>query len=60
MSWCSDCVTVISQFFTASFLIFEYVQECESEGANKMMSHLGDLVSKSKSGDKYGKFMVNL
>lgn len=29
-------------------------QECESEGANEMINHLRDLISKSKQGDKYG------
>ncbi|KAG6579668.1 Phosphoglucomutase, chloroplastic, partial [Cucurbita argyrosperma subsp. sororia] len=39
------------------FSRYDY-EECESEGANKMMSHLGDLVSKSKSGDKYGSYVL--
>lgn len=30
------------------------IQECESEGANKMVEYLRDLVSKSKEGEKYG------
>lgn len=30
------------------------VQECESEGANKMIGYLRDLVSSSRGGDKYG------
>lgn len=29
-------------------------QECESEGANKMMEYLRDIVSKSKGGENYG------
>ncbi|THF99628.1 hypothetical protein TEA_019311 [Camellia sinensis var. sinensis] len=37
------------------FSRYDY-EECESEGANKMIDYLRDLVSKSKSGDKYGKF----
>lgn len=33
-------------------------QECESEGANKMIEHLRDLISKSKTGDVYGKLVL--
>lgn len=37
---------------------FEFgFQECESEGANKMVDYLRDLISKSKPGDEYGKFV---
>lgn len=32
------------------------LQECESEGANKMIDYLRDILSKSKTGDVYGKF----
>ena len=35
-------------------------QECESEGANKMIGYLRDLVSKSKAGEKYGKFLPKI
>jgi len=31
-------------------------QECESEGANKMVEYLRDLASKSKQGDSYGTY----
>ncbi|CAL5333491.1 unnamed protein product [Camellia sinensis] len=40
------------------FSRYDY-EECESEGANKMIDYLRDLVSKSKPGDKYGKFEVS-
>ena len=33
-----------------------HFQECESEAANKMIEHLRESISKSKPGDKYGKF----
>ncbi|KAF5959915.1 hypothetical protein HYC85_001124 [Camellia sinensis] len=37
------------------FSRYDY-EECESEGANKMIDYLRDLVSKSKPGDKYDDF----
>ncbi|KAI8564701.1 hypothetical protein RHMOL_Rhmol03G0202100 [Rhododendron molle] len=37
------------------FSRYDY-EECESEGANKMIEYLRDMVSKGKPGDKYGKF----
>ncbi|KAH9647353.1 phosphoglucomutase [Citrus sinensis] len=37
------------------FSRYDY-EECESEGANKMIGYLRDLVSKSKAGDKYDDF----
>nr|GLL49511.1 phosphoglucomutase, chloroplastic [Ipomoea trifida] len=30
--------------------------ECESEGANKMIAYLRELISTSKAGDKYGRW----
>ncbi|KAJ9139950.1 hypothetical protein P3X46_030641 [Hevea brasiliensis] len=39
------------------FSRYDY-EECESEGANKMMEYLRDLVSKSKPGDKYGSYAL--
>ncbi|KAJ6978150.1 phosphoglucomutase [Populus alba x Populus x berolinensis] len=41
------------------FSRYDY-EECESEGANKMIQYLRDLVSKGKPGDKYGKFIFDL
>lgn len=35
-------------------------QECESEGANKMVAYLRELISTSKAGDKYGKFASHI
>ncbi|XP_009604932.1 phosphoglucomutase, chloroplastic isoform X2 [Nicotiana tomentosiformis] len=35
------------------FSRYDY-EECESEGANKMIEYLRDLISKSKAGDKFG------
>ncbi|KAK4489472.1 hypothetical protein RD792_005281 [Penstemon davidsonii] len=32
--------------------------ECESEGANKMIEYLRDIVSKSKAGDTYGSYVL--
>ncbi|XP_059667013.1 phosphoglucomutase, chloroplastic [Cornus florida] len=39
------------------FARYDY-EECESEGANKMVEYLRDLVSKSKLGDKYGNYSL--
>ncbi|PIA49780.1 hypothetical protein AQUCO_01300484v1 [Aquilegia coerulea] len=39
------------------FSRYDY-EECESEGANKMMSYLRDLISKSKGGEKYGSYAL--
>ncbi|OAY48214.1 phosphoglucomutase, chloroplastic isoform X2 [Manihot esculenta] len=39
------------------FSRYDY-EECESEGANKMIECLRDLVSKSKPGDKYGSYAL--
>ncbi|KAI8029576.1 hypothetical protein LOK49_LG01G01401 [Camellia lanceoleosa] len=39
------------------FSRYDY-EECESEGANKMIDYLRDLVSKSKPGDKYGCYVL--
>lgn len=52
------CIRLVSLFHSLFFNVS--VQECESEGANKMINHLRDLISKSKSGDRYGKFISNI
>lgn len=39
------------------FSRYDY-EECESEGANKMIEYLRDLVSKSKQGEKYGSYAL--
>ncbi|XVF09746.1 hypothetical protein REPUB_Repub07fG0122100 [Reevesia pubescens] len=39
------------------FSRYDY-EECESEGANKMIEYLRDLVSKSKAGEKYGNYVL--
>ncbi|KAF8008640.1 hypothetical protein BT93_K2336 [Corymbia citriodora subsp. variegata] len=39
------------------FSRYDY-EECESEGANKMVEYLRDLVSKSKEGEKYGNYVL--
>lgn len=39
------------------FSRYDY-EECESEGANKMVDHLRDLIAKSKEGDKYGDYVL--
>ncbi|CAI9092134.1 OLC1v1027307C1 [Oldenlandia corymbosa var. corymbosa] len=41
------------------FSRYDY-EECESESANKMIEYLRDLVSKSKEGDKYGSYVLQL
>ncbi|GAA0183602.1 mutase [Lithospermum erythrorhizon] len=40
------------------FSRYDY-EECESEGANKMIEYLRELISKSKSGDKYGSYVLD-
>ncbi|XP_058769745.1 phosphoglucomutase, chloroplastic [Vicia villosa] len=40
------------------FSRYDY-EECESEGANKMIEHLREILSKSKSGDKYGSYVLD-
>ncbi|XP_062153626.1 phosphoglucomutase, chloroplastic [Alnus glutinosa] len=39
------------------FSRYDY-EECESEGANKMIEYLRDLISKSKPGEKYGSYVL--
>ncbi|AES62609.1 Phosphoglucomutase [Medicago truncatula] len=39
------------------FSRYDY-EECESEGANKMIEYLRECLSKSKSGDKYGSYVL--
>ncbi|XP_031263611.1 phosphoglucomutase, chloroplastic isoform X2 [Pistacia vera] len=39
------------------FSRYDY-EECQSEGANKMVEYLRDLISKSKAGDKYGSYTL--
>ncbi|KAJ0100113.1 hypothetical protein Patl1_20025 [Pistacia atlantica] len=41
------------------FSRYDY-EECQSEGANKMVEYLRDLISKSKAGDKYGSYTLQL
>ncbi|KAI4340844.1 hypothetical protein MLD38_025645 [Melastoma candidum] len=41
------------------FSRYDY-EECESEGANKMMAYLRELVSTSKAGEKYGDYVLQL
>lgn len=40
------------------FSRYDY-EECESEGANKMIEYLRDLISKSKAGDEYGNYVLD-
>ncbi|KFK26792.1 hypothetical protein AALP_AA8G294200 [Arabis alpina] len=39
------------------FSRYDY-EECESEGANKMIEYLRDIVSKSKAGESYGNYAL--
>ncbi|KAL9240409.1 hypothetical protein vseg_014634 [Gypsophila vaccaria] len=39
------------------FSRYDY-EECESDGANKMVEYLRDLISKSKKGDIYGDYVL--
>ncbi|GAV61842.1 PGM_PMM_IV domain-containing protein/PGM_PMM_I domain-containing protein/PGM_PMM_II domain-containing protein/PGM_PMM_III domain-containing protein [Cephalotus follicularis] len=39
------------------FSRYDY-EECESDGANKMVDYLRDLVSRSKGGEKYGSYVL--
>ncbi|XP_058109616.1 phosphoglucomutase, chloroplastic isoform X2 [Magnolia sinica] len=39
------------------FSRYDY-EECESEGANQMIGHLRELISKSEAGEKYGSYVL--
>lgn len=39
------------------FARYDY-EECESDGANRMVEHLRDLLSKTKSGENYGSYKL--
>ncbi|CAI8604564.1 unnamed protein product [Vicia faba] len=39
------------------FSRYDY-EECESDGANKMIEYLREILSKSKPGDKYGSYVL--
>ncbi|KAF2537553.1 hypothetical protein F2Q68_00021332 [Brassica cretica] len=39
------------------FSRYDY-EECESEGANKMIEYLRDIVAKSKAGENYGNYVL--
>lgn len=41
------------------FSRYDY-EDCESEGANKMIDHLRDLISRSNAGDQYGDYILQL
>ncbi|KAJ8752905.1 hypothetical protein K2173_008640 [Erythroxylum novogranatense] len=41
------------------FSRYDY-EECESEGANKMIDYLREVISKSKPGEKYGSYALQL
>lgn len=61
MSFCSESPNQIKLYRLERGVFADpshsFFQECESEGANKMMEYLRDLVSKSKPGEKYGKYV---
>lgn len=40
------------------FSRYDY-EECESNGANQMIGHLRDLISRTKPGDKYGSYELD-
>jgi phosphoglucomutase len=41
------------------FVRYDY-ESCETEGANKMVAHLRDILSKSKEGDIYGDYTLKV
>lgn len=41
------------------FVRYDY-ENCESEGANKMVAHLREILSNSKEGDKYGEYTLQV
>ncbi|KAK9103491.1 hypothetical protein Sjap_020745 [Stephania japonica] len=43
-------------FSRYDYELYTVMQECESDGATKMIEHLRDLVSKCKAGDVYGTY----
>ncbi|KAK6117558.1 hypothetical protein DH2020_048686 [Rehmannia glutinosa] len=57
----SDVVTEYWATYGRNFFSrydYEASLECESEGANKMIEYLRDLISKSMEGDKYGSYTL--
>ncbi|MCL7033988.1 hypothetical protein MKW94_011226, partial [Papaver nudicaule] len=54
----ADVVTEYWATYGRNFFSRYDYEECESEGANKMVDYLRDLISKSKSGDKYGSYTL--
>ncbi|KAI3875436.1 hypothetical protein MKX03_036770 [Papaver bracteatum] len=54
----ADVVTEYWATYGRNFFSRYDYEECESEGANKMVGYLRDLISKSKSGDKYGSYTL--
>ncbi|KAG5077805.1 hypothetical protein JHK82_056500 [Glycine max] len=54
----SDIVTEHWATYGRNFFSRYDYEECESEGANKMIEHLRDIVSKSKPGDQYGSYVL--
>ncbi|KAL6581438.1 hypothetical protein OROMI_007361 [Orobanche minor] len=50
----SDVVTEHWATYGRNFFSRYDYEECESQGANKMIEYLRDLISKSKAGDKFG------
>ncbi|KAL8534310.1 hypothetical protein ACS0TY_010358 [Phlomoides rotata] len=54
----SDVVTEHWASYGRNFFSRYDYEECESEGANKMIDYLRDLISKSKAGDIYGSYTL--
>ncbi|XP_057528293.1 phosphoglucomutase, chloroplastic [Amaranthus tricolor] len=54
----SDVVKEYWQIYGRNFFSRYDYEECESDGANKMVDYLRDLISKSKQGDKYGEYVL--
>ncbi|KAH6828207.1 phosphoglucomutase [Perilla frutescens var. hirtella] len=54
----SDVVTEHWATYGRNFFSRYDYEECESEGANKMIEYLRDILSKSKTGDVYGDYTL--
>lgn len=56
----ADVVKSHWEIYGRNFFVRYDYENCESEGANKMVAHLRELLSKAKEGDKYGDYTLKL
>jgi len=56
----ADVVKSHWEIYGRNFFVRYDYENCEAEGANKMVAHLRELLSKAKEGDKYGDYTLKL